>query len=105
MRRAREAVDAAVLAAAIGIDRAVEGNIRRIVAGDDAACCIDRDRRLERRQLFELLPAVVERDTGQRLVSGGCGRGRPPPPTAPRLGPGACVAGVFARGPPAAPRG
>ena len=51
--RPREAIDAAVLAAAIGIDRAVEGNVRRVVAGDDLAGGIDRHRRLERRQVFE----------------------------------------------------
>src|SRR5208337_4013513 len=31
-----EAIEAAVLAAAIRVDRAVEGNVGRIVAGDDA---------------------------------------------------------------------
>ena len=35
--RPREAIEAAVLAAAIGIDRAVEGNIGEFVAGDDRA--------------------------------------------------------------------
>ena len=37
MGRAGEAVDAAMLAAPIGIDRAVEGNVGRLIAGDDAA--------------------------------------------------------------------
>ena len=62
MGRPREAVDAAMLAAPVGVDRAVEADIGRIVAGDDLARGIDRDRGLERRQFIEALPAVVERD-------------------------------------------
>ena len=58
--RPREAVDAAMLAAAIGIDRAVEADIGRVVAGDDLARGIERHRGLERRQVFEALPAIVE---------------------------------------------
>ncbi len=38
--RPREAVDAAVLAAPVGIDRAVEGNVGRLVAGDHAAAAV-----------------------------------------------------------------
>ncbi len=37
VERPREAVDAAMLAAAVGIDRAVEGNVGRFVASDDGA--------------------------------------------------------------------
>ena len=37
MARPRVAVDAAVLAAAVGIDRLLEGDVGRVVAGDDAA--------------------------------------------------------------------
>jgi hypothetical protein len=62
MGRSREAVDAAVLAAAIGIDRAVEADIGGVVAGDDFSRGVDGDRGLERRQFVEALPAVVERD-------------------------------------------
>ena len=69
--RPREAIDAAVLAAAIGIDRAVEGDVRRIVAGDDLARRVDRHRGLERRQFVEALPAVVEGDARERLVAAG----------------------------------
>ena len=43
--RPREAIDAAMLAAAIGIDRAVEGNVGRVVAGDDGARRRHRDAR------------------------------------------------------------
>src|SRR6185437_1572439 len=67
--RARKAVDAAVLAAAIGIDRAVEADVGGIVAGDDLARGIGLHRGLERRQLVERAPAVVEGDARQRLVT------------------------------------
>src|SRR3546814_9211628 len=52
-----------MLAAAIGVDRAVEPDVRRLVAGDDAAGGIDDDRGAQRRQLFVLrpCPAVVDR--------------------------------------------
>ena len=60
--RPREAVDAAMLAAAIRVDRAVEADIGRVVAGDHLARGVDRDRGLERRQVVEALPAVVEGD-------------------------------------------
>src|SRR3984957_15162084 len=69
MRRPRETVDTAVLAAAIRIDRAVEGNVRRIVAGDDLARRIRRHRGLERRQFLKALPAVVEGNPRQRLIA------------------------------------
>ena len=69
--RAREAVDAAVLAATIGIDRAVERNVGRVVAGDDTAGGVDRDGGLERRQVLEALPAVVETFARVRLIAAG----------------------------------
>ena len=69
--RPREAIDAAVLAAAIGIDRAVERDVGRLVAGDDLARGVDRHRGRERRQFFEALPAVVEGDARDRLVAAG----------------------------------
>ena len=72
MGRPREAVDAAVLAAAVGIDRAIEGDIGQVVAGDDLAGGIDGHGGLERRQLLEALPAIVECDPRQRLVTAGC---------------------------------
>src|SRR3954449_12006480 len=62
MGRPREAVDAAMLATPVGVDGPVETDIGRIVAGDDLAGGIERDRCLERRQLIEALPAVIERD-------------------------------------------
>jgi septum formation inhibitor-activating ATPase MinD len=49
-----------MLAAAIGIDRTVEGDVGRLVAGDDGARLLDLHLGLERRQLLERVPAVVE---------------------------------------------
>jgi hypothetical protein len=82
--RPREAVDAAMLAAAIGIDRAVEADIGRIVAGDDFSRGIERDAGLERRQFVEALPAVVEGDPRLGLeAAGGVGlRAAAAPPLA-----------------------
>src|SRR6478736_5882164 len=51
-----------MLAAPVRIDRAIEADIGRIVAGNDFARGIDRDRSLERRQFIEALPAVIEGD-------------------------------------------
>ena len=62
MGRPGEAVDAAVLAAPIRIDRAIEADVGRVVAGNDLARGIERDGGLERRQFIERLPAIVERD-------------------------------------------
>src|SRR5262245_38951159 len=50
MRRPRETVDAAVLAAAIGIDRAVEADIGRVVVGDNRLRGIDADLGADRRR-------------------------------------------------------
>src|SRR5215469_10890416 len=60
MRRTRKAIDAAVLATAIGIDRTVEANVGRVVPRDHFSRCVQRNRGLERRQFLEALPAVVE---------------------------------------------
>ena len=64
MARTGIAVDAAVLAAAIRVDRAVKPDIRRVVAGDDRARRIDGELGFEPRRLVVLgmLPAVVEGD-------------------------------------------
>src|SRR6185369_12033122 len=71
MGRPRVAVDAAVLAAAIRIDRLRERDVWRLVAGDDRARCVDRYRGLDRRRLLRLLieraPAVVDPNPGLRL--------------------------------------
>ncbi len=58
--RPREAIDAAVLASAIGVDRAIEPDIRRRVAGDDPARHLRSDLGAQRRQILVRLPAVVE---------------------------------------------
>src|SRR6185312_1864457 len=67
VRRPRETVDAAVLAAAIGIDRPVEADVGTVVAGDDLARRVRLHDRLERRQIVERAPAVVEGDARVRL--------------------------------------
>src|SRR5207342_3529101 len=67
--RAGETIDAAVLAPAIGIDRAVERQIGRIVAGDDLPRGVDRHGGLERRQIIDGLPTVIEADPSERLIA------------------------------------
>ena len=77
VRRPREAVDAAVLAAAIGIDRAVERHVGRGVAREDGARGIARQRRAQRRQLVVFrrlarclgLPAVGRADALLAVVA------------------------------------
>ncbi len=71
VRRPRVAVDAAVLAAAVGIDRAIEVHVGRVVAADDAARVFPDHfgaKRLARlRQAFlQRVPAVVEHCGGCR---------------------------------------
>src|ERR1700722_20330987 len=83
MRRPCEAIDATVLAPAIRINGTVEGNVRRVITRDDPPRRIDRHSRLERRQIVETLPAVVEGIARERLVTpGGIRVG---PPAAPAL--------------------
>ena len=60
MRWPRVAVDAAVLAAPIGVDRLVEAYVGAVVGGDDALGRLARNLGLERLQLREALPAVIE---------------------------------------------
>src|SRR5437667_9230892 len=69
MRRTSETVDAAVLAPPVRIDRAIEPDVGRIVARDHLAGGIDADGGLERRQVFEALPAVVKRDPLVRFIA------------------------------------
>jgi hypothetical protein len=71
VRRPRETIDAAVLAAAIGVDRAVEGNIRRIVARDDRPRLFEDDFRAQRGRGVEPAPAVVLLDAARRLEPAG----------------------------------
>jgi len=59
VRRPCEAVRAPMLAAAIRIDRAVETDVRALVAGDDALGPLDMLDRLERLQILDLAPAVI----------------------------------------------
>ncbi len=79
-----EAVEAAVLAASVGIDRAVEGDVGRIVARDDALRLLERH--LGGEGLGRLLagPAVVEILAAQNLEA--AGNVGPSAPSAPPLG-------------------
>src|SRR6516165_7727222 len=67
MGRPGETIDTAMLATAIGIDRTVEADIRRVVARDHLARGVERDGGFERRQVFKALPAVVEGHARLRL--------------------------------------
>src|SRR3546814_6244831 len=81
MARPREAVDTAVLAAAVGVDGAVEGNVRRGIAGEDAAGRVPdhlgRRRRRQAGRFAEAVaagagavgtPAVVDGDPGEGQI-------------------------------------
>src|SRR5712664_1321475 len=65
--RSGVAVDAAVLAAAVWVDRAIERDIRRSIAGDHLAGGVNTDFGLERRKLLDRLPAIVESDQNARF--------------------------------------
>ena len=84
---ASQAVDAAMLAAAIRIDRLVEGNVRRVVARDDRARRLRLHDRRERRQLLiEIAPAVVDFFGARRLEAPGGIRHRAAPAARARSG-------------------
>src|SRR3546814_5182126 len=81
MGRSGKAVDAAMFAAALGVDRAIEADVGRIVAGDDRARPFHRDAGPERRRrvaqrLPRVKPLAVHLPRGkvetraQRLVGG-----------------------------------
>src|SRR5206468_1166279 len=57
--RAREAVDAAVLATAVGIDARVETDVGTVVVRDDAARRVAQEDRVRRRLLLGLVVADV----------------------------------------------
>ena len=82
--RPRKTIDATVLATPIGVDRAVEADVGRVVTGNDFSRGVDRDRGLEWRQFVEAPPAVVEGGARFDLISAaGIGlRAAPPPPLA-----------------------
>jgi hypothetical protein len=65
VRRPRKAVDAAMLAAPVRVDRLLEGNVGRVVARDDAARLIGRDRGGDGRRIAVLFlrppPAIIDR--------------------------------------------
>src|SRR5690348_6231473 len=91
MRRPREAVDTTMLAAAIGIDRLLKGDVRRLVACDDAARGVIEHLGAQRRRRKvvvppAIVPAVVDENTGVRLVAAGSVGERAAPGQTPRIG-------------------
>jgi hypothetical protein len=76
MRGASVAIAAAVLAAAIGIDRLIEADVGTVVRRDDAAGLLQPDVRGERLELLQSLPSVIEAlpplhlETTARVASG-----------------------------------
>src|SRR5262245_58777624 len=73
MSRTREAVDAPMLAAARRSDRAVEGNVRRIVPGDDGPRRVPDQLRLQRRRsLVVAVPAIVDPDAFLHVIAARC---------------------------------
>src|SRR5581483_11464116 len=66
------AIDAAVLAAAVGIDGLREADVGRVVVRNDRARALDGDARLELARVgFLGRPAVVERFARRRLEAAG----------------------------------
>src|SRR5262249_33041962 len=59
--RSGVAIDAAVLATAVGIDRLLEADVGAVVGRDDALGRLPVHIRLERLKLAQALPAVVKR--------------------------------------------
>src|SRR3954471_19515811 len=80
MRRTRETVHTTMLAAAVGIDGAVETDIGRVVAGYDLSGGVERDAGFKRRQFIQALPAIIERDPRFRLEAPAGVRMRAPAP-------------------------
>ena len=76
----RETVDAAMLAAAIGIDRPVEMDVRRAVEGDDGARGLAGQLGAQgRRGVLHRVPAIIEIAAAFRFVApGGVGDGAAP---------------------------
>ena len=60
MRRARKAVDAAVFASAVSIDRAIKTDVWRIVVIQRAFSRIDRHSRVDGWQLGQRFPAIID---------------------------------------------
>ena len=83
-----EAVDATMLAAAIGIDRAIERQVRRSIPCQDAACALGKIFRRQAPDRVIRSPAVVERLALRRLVAT-AGVGRRPTSLACACGEGA----------------
>src|SRR5262245_11647493 len=60
MRRPRKAINAAVFATPVGIDRLFEADVGAVVAGDDALGGFEVNLGLEGRKVAQARPAIVE---------------------------------------------
>ncbi len=79
MAGARKAVDAAMLAPAVGIDRTVEPDIGRSVSRDHLSRTLDADFGPDRRQIVVPVPAVIDRNPAIRIKPIVRVAGRAPP--------------------------
>ena len=87
-----KAIDAAMLAAAIGVDRPVEGNVGRAVEGDHRPRRFRHHQRLDPRGiLFDRVPAIIEGEAGLFLEPSGLVRDSPPSALCGAFGGGLCV--------------
>ena len=68
MRRTSEAVDATMFATSVGIDAAIKGNVRGIVAGDDAFGGVHAQGGFQRRRLFFKAAPANEEEKKSGLV-------------------------------------
>ncbi len=74
MGRPRETIDTSMLAAAIGIDRLVKGNIGRLIARDDRFGGLERHLRPQWWQILGQIPAIVFLRPGFLLEASACVR-------------------------------
>jgi len=59
VRRTGKAINAPMLAATIGIDRAIKGNIRRGVTGENRAAMILFEQSPDNRRMRHILPPTI----------------------------------------------
>ena len=71
MRRPRVAINAPVLAPPVRIDRLLEGNVRTVIAGNDAFGGLDHHMGFEGLEIARLIPAIVKAFPGFALKATG----------------------------------